>query len=259
MIVHMMSNRVTYPSFFARSSSSSLSSRASKGSAMIGVRGLPGGKLAKPRPVSDCRHTTYVRGLPGGKTGKASASVRLPAYNVPSPTAWGKNWQSLGQCPTADEQRMFGDCLGGKQAKPWPVSDCRRTTYVRGLPGGKTGKASASVRLPAYNVPSPTAWGKNWQSLSQCQTTGVQRALADCLGEKLAKPRPVSDCRRTTYVRGLPGGKPAKPRPVSDYRRTTYVRGLPGGKLAKPRPVSDCRLSFSIVSIPSFSPQFSEL
>ena len=233
MIVHMMSNRVTYPSFFARSSSSSLSSRASKGSAMIGVRGLPGGKLAKPRPVSDCRRTTYVRGLPGGKTGKASASVRLPAYNVPSPTAWGKNWQSLGQCQTTGVQRALADCLGEKLAKPRPVSDCRRTTYVRGLPGGKTGKALASVRLPAYNVPSPTAWGKNWQSLGQCPTADEQRMFGDCLGENRQSLGQCPTADEQRMFGDCLGEKLAKPRPVSDYRRTTCPRRLPGGKTGK--------------------------
>ena len=77
---------------------------------------LPGGKLAKPRPVSDCRRTTCPPRLPGER-------------------------KSLGQCPTADEQRMFGDCLGGnwQSLGQCPTADVY-TSYVRGLPGGKLAK-----------------------------------------------------------------------------------------------------------------------
>ena len=110
----------------------------------------------------------------------------------------GENWESLGQCQTADVlQRRFGDLPGGKLAKPRPVSDCRRTTCPPRLPGER-------------------------QSLGQCPTADEQRMFGDCLGgnwQSLGQC-PTADVY-TSYVRGLPGGKLAKPRPVSDCRRTS--------------------------------------
>ena len=71
-------------------------------------------------------------------------------------------------------QRRFADCPGktGKAS-----ASVRLPTYKVGsaTAWGKTGKASASVRLPTYKVPSPTAWGKTGKSSPSVRLPMQQR------------------------------------------------------------------------------------
>ena len=101
----------------------------------------------------------------------------------------GENWQSLGQCPTADEQRMlgneqrmFGDCRGGN----WQSLGQCPTAGVQRMFGdclGENWQSLGQCQTSDVQRRFGDCLGENWQSLGQCQTPRVQRALADCLPE----------------------------------------------------------------------------